>query len=500
MSDGIVYLVGAGPGDPGLLTRRGEELLRRADVVVVDRLVHPSLLDLAPQAEVVDVGKAPDEPGRASQERINAILVERARAGSVVVRLKGGDPFVFGRGGEECEVLADAGVRFEVVPGITSAVAGPAYAGIPLTHRDHASWVALATGREDPSKDDSALDWDALARAGTAVFLMGMRNLSDIAARLVSSGRGADTPVAVIEWATWPQQRVVRSTLERVAGDVDAAGVGNPAVIVVGGVVGLADRLDWLAAKPLLGKRVFVTRTRAQAGKLSEQLRDAGAVALEFPAVRIEPVADTTELDAALAGLAEDAYAWLVVTSQNTVDVLEQRLSDARAVRAKVAAVGRATAERLRGFGIRADLVPDTFTAAALVDAFARPEKGSRGRRRRVLVPQAEQASDEMERGLRRKGWRVDVVTAYRTVVDERSVAGGREALDAGVDAVLFTAGSTVRSFVDMWGHPPEGAVVCCIGPVTAEVAREAGVRVVAVADEHTISGLVGALVAAVRT
>ncbi len=469
--------------------------MARADVVAYDRLVHPDLLKLAKNAELVDVGKQPGEsaPG---QERINLLLVDEARAGKIVVRLKGGDPFVFGRGGEEAELLAAAGVPFEIVPGVTSAVAGPAYAGIPLTHRDHASWVAIATGHEDPTKTSSALDWEALARAPTAVFLMGIQRLAEISRELQTAGRAADTPAAVVSWATWPKQRVLRSTLEKIADAVETADIEPPAVLVVGDVVTLNDRIDWLSRKPLFGKRVFVTRTRTQAGKLSEALRDLGADALEFPAIRIADPTSYEALDKALAGLS--SFGWIVFTSTNTVDAVWSRLrsigKDARALaRLRVAAVGPATADALREHGIEPDLVPETFTSEALADAMGEATGGSV-----VLLPQAENAPDDLSSRLGSQGWGCVAVHAYRTEVDDSSVAAGRQALDEGVDAVLFTSGSTARNFVDLWGLPPEGVVACCIGPRTEAAAREAGVRVDAVAESHTIEGLVNALVAAV--
>lgn len=491
---GIVYLVGAGPGDPGLLTRRGAEVLERADVVAYDRLVHPELLRLARRAELIDVGKRAGEPG-AGQARINELLVSKARAGKVVVRLKGGDPFVFGRGGEEAEFLAAAGVAFEVVPGVTSAVAGPAYAGVPLTHREHASWAAIATGHEDPSRDTSALDWHALARAPTAVFLMGVQRIADLTAELERAGGRADTPAVVVAQATWPQQRVLRSTLSKIADEVAEAGIEPPAILVVGEVAGLSERLDWFGHGRLQGKRVFVTRTRARAGTLSAALRELGAEALEFPAIRIEPPSRPEPLDAALGDLS--GFDWVVFGSANAVDAVWARLTDARLdarafAATRVAAVGPATAERLRSIGLVADLVPPTFTSEALARAMGH-SKGER-----VLVPRAEDAPDEMVESLRAAGWECEVVPAYRTEVDETSAEAGRRVLAEGVDALLFTSGSTVRSFVELWGHPPADAIVCCIGPRTAQAAKDAGVRVDAVAAEQSIESLVAALVAAV--
>jgi len=498
VSGGIVYLVGAGPGDPGLITRRGAEVLGRADVVFYDRLVHPDLLKLAPRARLVDVGKRPGESGP-GQERINDLLVGEARAGRIVVRLKGGDPFVFGRGGEEAELLVAHGVTFEIVPGVTSAIAGPAYAGIPLTHREHASWAVLATGHEDPTKADSALDWPAIARAPTAVFLMGIERLATICDKLQAEGKPADTPAAVVSSATWPHQSVVRSTLEKIADAVAAAEIAPPAVLVVGGTVALGDQLDWFARRPLAGKRVFVTRTRAQTGRLSELLREAGAEPLEFPAIRIDPLssADYEQLDDALAHLG--SHAWVVFSSTNAVDAVWERLTGAgRDTRSfadvKVAAVGSATADTLRAHGLVPDLVPSTFTTQGLAAALGPPGAGGR----HVLLPRAADAPDDLPRILSENGWECVCVPAYRTVVDHSSVSAGRDALRVGVDAALFTSGSTVRSFVDVWGPPPGECIVCCIGPQTAAAAAELGVRVDALAVESTIEGLVAALVAAV--
>jgi uroporphyrinogen III methyltransferase/synthase len=489
---GIVYLVGAGPGDPGLITRRGADVLSRADVVAYDRLVHPDLLKLAPQAELVDVGKQPGQ-SVAGQARINDVLIEHARAGKSVVRLKGGDPFVFGRGGEEAELLAQAGVAFEIVPGVTSAIAGPAAAGIPLTHRDHASWAAIATGHEDPTKDASALDWDALAKAPTAVFLMGVERLPKIVDSLVRAGRKPDTPAAAISWATWPNQRVVRSTLQ----DIVNESIESPAVVIVGDVVSLSEKLG--RTKPLAGKRVFVTRTRTQAGRLSSLLREAGAEALEFPAIKIVPPDSYSELDRAVAEF--HRFGWIAFTSINAVEAVWSRIlatgRDARVFAdLRVACVGSATADALRACGIVADLVPPTFTSESLAEAFGRPRAHMSGRATSILVPRAADAPEDFVRLLTERGWRCREVVAYRTVTDTDSVDAGRTALKAGVDAVVFTSGSTVRSFVELWGTPP--GIVCAMGPRTAAAAEELGVRVDAVAATQTLEGLVAALVAAV--
>jgi uroporphyrinogen III methyltransferase / synthase len=489
----VVYIVGAGPGDPGLLTRRGAELLGLADVVAYDRLVHPELLKLAPQAELLDVGKRPGESGK-GQARINELLVSEAQEGKKVVRLKGGDPFVFGRGGEEAEVLAAAGIRFEIVPGVTSAVAGPAYAGIPLTHRDHASWAVIATGHEaaaaggsgvfpdetgasgvssDRKSSDENLDWVSISKAPSAVFLMGIERLPQIVSRLQEHGKDADTPVAVVASATLPQQRVLRSTLEKVVSEVQSEGVRPPAVLVVGPTASLD--LDWVSTRPLAGKRVFVTRTRAQAGRLSLLLSELGAEVAEHPAIAITPPSSFEPLDRSLDGL--DAFAWVIFTSANAVDSFWERLHhsglDARALASvRVAAVGPSTAADLRARGIEPDLLPEVFTSEALAEAMGSPDNSSETD---VLIPHSESAPDGMVRTLQHNGWRCEVVPAYDTVTDTASVDSGRSALETGVDAVLFTSGSTVRSFVELWGKPPAGALVCCIGPRTAEAAAECG-------------------------
>jgi uroporphyrinogen III methyltransferase / synthase len=492
---GKVYIVGAGPGDPGLITRRGAELLARADVVAYDRLVDPELLELAPQAELVDVGKRPGQSAE-GQARINEVLIDEARRGRVVVRLKGGDPFVFGRGGEEAELLAEAGIPFEIVPGVTSAVAGPAYAGIPLTHRDFASWVAIATGHEDPTKESSTLDWDALAKAPSAVFLMGIERLDVISQELQRAGKRADTPVAVVASATRPQQRILHSTLEKVADAVATAGITAPAVLVVGEITTLGQRLEWLSRRPLAGLRVFVTRTRAQAGKLSAMLRDAGAEPLEFPAIKIVEPSTYAPLDEALKRVGR--YAWVLFTSTNTVEAVFRRLPplDARAFAdSGVAAIGPATADALRAHGIEPDLVPSKYTTEALAKQLGvAPNEGTA-----VLLPQADDAPRDLERALAANDWSVDVVPAYRTVPDADAVEAGREALKAGVDAVLFTSASTVENFVRNWGTPPPGTVVCCIGPRTAEAAQRAGIASAAESPESSIEALVNTLIEAVR-
>lgn len=484
-----VYLVGAGPGDPGLLTVRGREVLSRADVVVYDRLSVESLLELAPpDAERISVGKTPRGPS-VPQAEINALLVEKGKAGLEVVRLKGGDPFVFARGGEEAAALAEAGVPFEVVPGVTSAIAVPAYAGIPLTHRGLATSFTVVTGHEDPWAA-SETDWEAVARmgrtGGTIVVLMGVATRAAIAERLLAGGMAPDTPVAAVRWGTRPEQRTQRTTLA----ELGTTPLEPPATIVIGPVAGLD--LAWFEARPLFGLRVVVTRAREQAPELGARLRALGAEVVEVPAIEVVGPDDG---GAALAEAAArvHTYDWVVFTSVNAVARFVPLLRDARAFGpARIAAIGPGTAEALAARNLLADLVPDRFVAEALVEAFppASPTGG------RVLLPRAAVARDVLPEGLRAKGWEVDVVAAYRTVPARPSETALEAARRA--DAICFTSSSTVTNYLAVAGREGVPSLVACIGPVTAATAREAGLTVDVVAEVHTISGLVDALAAAV--
>jgi uroporphyrinogen III methyltransferase/synthase len=479
---GIVYLVGAGPGDPGLMTRRALELIASADVVLYDRLIPDGALDGArPDAELRYVGKEPGQPA-VEQDQINAQLVELGLAGRRVVRLKGGDPFVFGRGGEEAEALAGAGVRFEVVPGVTAGVAAPAYAGIPLTHRDSTSAVAFVTGHEDPSKDGSALDWDALARfPGTLVFYMGIKNLPLIAERLVAGGRDASEPAAVVARGTLAGQTTVGGTLADIAARVEAAGVRPPAITVVGPVAELRDMLAWLEQRPLHGQVVAVTRARAQASELAERLRELGADVVEAPAIRIEALA--VELPAL------DGYALLCFTSPNGVHLFFDALpGDARSLAgARVAAIGPGTAAALRSHGIAADVVPERSVAEGLLEALAaEPLAG-----KRVLLARAASARDVLPDGLRELGAEVDVIALYETVAEPVDP----EPLTAAT-YVTFTSSSTVNFFLSGGGVVANGARVVSIGPVTTETLRSHGIEPDVEAERHDIDGLVAALLA----
>lgn len=497
---GRVSLVGAGPGDPGLITLAAVKRLQEAEVVVYDRLASPALLEHArPGAELIFVGK---EGGGSctGQADINRLLVTKAQEGKRVVRLKGGDPFVFGRGGEEAEALRRAGIPFEIVPGVTSAVAVPAYAGIPVTHRGLATSFAVITGHEDPTKEESGIHWDKIAQgADTLVFLMGLRTLPQIVKNLVANGRAASTPAAVIRWGTTPEQRTVTGTLADIVRRVEEAGLGPPAITVVGEVVRLRETLSWFEERPLFGKRVLITRTRRQASALARLLREEGAVPIELPAIEIEPAAVGPQIEAALLELRAGRYAWVVFTSANGVNVwfhiMRERGMDARAfAAANVAAIGPATAETLRQHGIEADLVPQEFIAEGILEglmASVRPGE-------RVLVPRAEGARPELIEGLKRAGVTADEVILYRAVTPPEAPPEAVASLREGrVDIVTFTSSSTVRNLVALLGGDVEllrRPIIACIGPVTAETARAEGLRVDVVAGEHTIEGLVSAL------
>lgn len=496
---GFVSLIGAGPGDPGLLTLRGAEALGQADVVVYDYLANPALLSHAPRdAERIYVGK---QVGRhtLSQDEINALLVERGLAGQRVARLKGGDPFVFGRGGEEALALVEAGVPFEVVPGISSAVAAPAYAGIPVTHRGLASSLAIVTGHEDPAKDERALDWARLATGvDTLVLLMGVGNLPGIVAELVAHGRPASTPAAVVRWGTLPGQQAVTGTLADIVDRVHKAGLQPPAVTVIGAVAALRERLRWFESRPLFGQRVLVTRTREQAGALSSRLRALGAEAVELPTIHVAPPEDWAPLDAAIAGL--PGTGWIVFTSANGVGHFWERLRaaglDARALHGiRLAAIGPATAAALEARGLQPDLVPDEYVAEAVAAGLGEV------RGLRVLLPRADIARPALAGLLREAGAEVVEVSAYRTLRPEIEPATLR-ALLAGVTVATFTSSSTVRNLAaaarDAGLDLPVAlahALIACIGPITAQTAREHGLPVHLVAEEYTVEGLVAALV-----
>jgi uroporphyrinogen III methyltransferase / synthase len=511
---GVVYLVGAGPGDPGLMTARSLELIAAADTIFHDRLIPPSALAGArDDAELIYVGKKPAVDGPQTsisrtfeahrrtvpQEEINAALVEAARAGKSVVRLKGGDPFVFGRGGEEGEALRAAGVEFEVVPGVTAGVAATAYAGIPVTHRDDASAVAFVTGHEDPEKGETALDWEALARfPGTLVFYMGVKNLERNAQALIEAGRDPGEPTAAVERGTMAAQRTVAATLGTIAAAVKSEEVRAPALIVVGAVVERRETLAWLERRPLHGRRVVVTRARAKASGLAATLRDLGAEVVELPAIRIEPRIDTDDVRAAIAAIGE--YSLICLTSPNGVRLLFEALAaaglDARALTgATVAAIGPGTARALAKHGIAADIVPERFVAEGLIEALGGVEVEGR----RVLVARAADARDVLPEWLKGQGGDVDVLALYETVREEP----GEAAVEAaqGADYVTFTSSSTVTNLLGALGDRfPSTARIVSIGPITSEAAVEAGLNVAIEAERHDVEGLIAALLADAAT
>ena len=499
----MVSLVGAGPGDPGLISLKGAARLARADVVLYDSLVNSALLRLARRdAELILTGKRGGQPGT-SQQQINQDLVTHALAGKRVVRLKGGDPYVFGRGGEEGCVLAEAGIRFEVVPGVTAAVAGAAYAGIPLTHRTLGSTLALATGHEDPSKPESQIDFDVLARMGTVVLYMGVRTLAESTRKLIEGGMHPDTPAAVIRWGTRPDQLCVTGTLADIVERVEQAGITAPAVTVIGQVVSLRNTLNWFETLPLFGQRIVITRPAEQASDLADRLAALGAEVLTAPAIEIKPLDDYAVIDEALRGI--DGYAWLVLTSVNGVEALFARMDalglDGRALAAvRLATIGRPTADALARRFLRADVVPETYTSAGLAAAMA-SDVSLAGKR--VLLLRADIASRQLPQALSQAGASCDDLPVYQTAkpasLPDHVVADVRAER---VDWITFTSTSTVNNFFNLLAAAaceqlPERVRLASIGPVTSEALRARRLEPHIEAAPHTVAGLVDAIVSA---
>jgi uroporphyrinogen III methyltransferase/synthase len=483
-----VYLIGAGPGDPELITCKGRRILEQADAVFFDHLAPSALLDLAPpHAERIYVGKKKSAHAF-TQAEICAMLIERARRGLTVVRLKGGDPFIFGRGGEEAEALADAGVAFEIVPGVTAPLGIAAYTGVPLTHREHTSAVTFVTGHAV-----DAIDWDKVGHAETLVIFMGLTTLPDIAHELIARGRSAETPAMAVRWATRPDQETLTGTLATLPGLIAERGMKPPATIIVGEVVRLRDKLDWYGRLPLSGKRIVVTRAKGQAGALSSRLTALGADAIELPTIEIVPALDYGPLDSAIADLG--SYDWLIFTSANGVrffmDRLDNSARDLRALGARICAIGPATRAAVEALHLKVDLMGQEYVAEGLLEAFA--AYGLEGKR--VLLPRAAVARDLVPEELRRRGALVDVVEAYRTVVPEGAPIRAREVLGARPDCVTFTSSSTVQNFVAVGGAAAlAGIPVVSIGPVTTGTARGLGIEVTAEAKVFTVEGLVEAI------
>ncbi len=496
---GKVYLVGAGPGDPGLITLKGVECIRRSDVIVYDYLASPSLLKhVSTHAETIYVGKQGGDHTM-SQEAINALIVEKAKDGRTVTRLKGGDPFIFGRGGEEVEALADANIPFEIVPGVTSAIAAPAYAGIPLTHRKFTSTLAFVTGHEDPTKTESQIDWDALARGvGTLVFFMGVKNLPNIVKKLMECGMPADRPVALVRWGTTPMQEAVVGTMGDIVRRVKEAGLTAPAIIVIGDVVGLRKTMNWFEKRPLLGKRIVITRAREQASDLVDLLSDLGAECIECPTIKVEPPRDIKPLDRSIDNLT--SYDWIVFTSVNGVKYFFERLfkqnKDVRALaHIRVASIGPATTEKLFAFGIKSDIIPESYRAESLIEAFRKEDiKG-----KKILIPRAAEARPILPQTLKKMGAGVDEVTAYQTrAVDETGVLLPRLE-ERTIDMITFTSSSTAKNFkallpVEKFETLIQGVTIASIGPITEKTAKQLGFDVHVVAETFTIPGLCDAI------
>lgn len=498
MKAGKVYLVGAGPGDPELISVKGAGYLGEADVIIYDRLLDDLLLDTAPPAaEKIYVGKKAGQHTM-PQGEINQLLVAKAKEGKTVVRLKGGDPFVLGRGGEEAEVLVQNGIPFEVVPGITSAIAVPAYAGIPVTHRGLASSFAVITGHEDPKKDSSSINWEKLAGGvDTLIFLMGMKNLPQIVAKLMQHGRLPDTPVAIIKESTRPGQKTITGSLGDIVAKAEKHRLTAPAVIVVGEVVRLREKLRWFDNRPLFGKRILVTRARRQASALSRLLARRGAQPVELPAIDIRAVADSAELDRALSHL--QRYQWIIFTSVNAVAAFWQRLHslgrDSRALgELKIGAIGPATAKALADNGVIADYIPRVYTSEGVIAGL----KGRNIEGQHFLLPRADIADKELVQGIRRLGASVQEITCYRTVPAAEAITRAKQLVVSGkIDIITFTSSSTVTNLVAAFGEDTpvvNGTKIACIGPKTAETAANAGLNVDILARQQTIPGLVAAM------
>ena len=498
--NGKVYLVGAGPGDPELITLKGLECIKNADVIIYDYLASPSLLKHAREhAEIIYVGKKGGDH-TLSQDRINALIAEKAQKGFTVTRLKGGDPFIFGRGGEEAEVLIDARIPFEIIPGVTSAIAAPAYAGIPLTHRKFTSTIAFVTGHEDPAKAESNIDWAALAKGiGTLVFLMGVKNLPHITDRLMHHGMSPDTPVALVRWGTTPKQTTVSGTLDTIVERTKAAGLKPPAIIVVGHVVKLREKMRWFETRPLMGRCIVVTRAREQASDLVKRLSDLGAECLECPTIKVSPPQDVKPLDRAMENLS--SYDWLIFTSVNGVNFFFERLfqknKDVRALKdIHTAVIGPATEKKLFDFGLKSDIVPESYRAESVVKAFA----GKDVTGRKILLPRAKEARPVLPLELKKMGAVVDEVTAYCThaVKDNTDVLSAR-LKERSIDMITFTSSSTVKNFRALFPNEDlkdlmRGVTIASIGPVTADTARDLGFDVHIIAESYTIPGLCQAI------
>ena len=494
---GMVYLVGAGPGDEGLLTLRGAEYLKTADVVVYDYLCNEALLKMARNdAEIIYVGKQASAH-TLSQDGINQLLVDKAKDGKNVARLKGGDPFVFGRGGEEALFLRESGIDFEIVPGITAGIAASAYAGIPFTHRGIATTAGFITGHEMAGKEKSDIDWENINGLDTLVFYMGVKNLPLIAEKLKSVGRSGDTPAALVRWGTRSNQVTVTGTLDTIVDEVGKAGLKPPALIIVGEVVKLRSKLQWFDKKPLFGKKIVVTRSRTQASSLSEKLKRAGAYVVELPTIEILPIEDQSSIDKEITEL--EKYDWMVFTSVNSVDIFMDRLFEAsKDVRSlyllKLATIGRETANKLREYGLNTDLMPERFTSYAVVEEFQKRSCSLKGKH--ILIPGSLIAKDVIPLGLENLGADVKTVAIYENNLPDYTVEKIDEIFMDSPDLVTFTSSSTVNNLVDILERANRKEYIekikgASIGPITSETAAERGIELAFEAEEHTINCLV---------
>jgi len=501
MKKGIVYLIGAGPGDPGLITIKGMACLQKADVVIYDYLANEDLLSEAKEgAELIYVGKKGGEH-TLPQREINLLMIQKAQEGKIVARLKGGDPFIFGRGGEEAEALAQAGIPFQIIPGVTSAIAGPAYAGIPLTHREYTSSVAFITGHEDPQKEKSQINWAKISTGvGTLVFLMGMGRLFSIVDELVKNGRDPQTPIALIRWGTLPEQETIVGTLATIKEEVERREIKPPVIILVGEVVKLRDKLNWYEELPLFGKRILVTRSREQASDLAERLREFGAWPIEFPTIELIPPTSWADVDHCLKQMM--AYDWLIFTSVNGIKFLMSRVlalgMDIRDLKGpKICAIGPKTAEVLRGLNLQVDFVPTEYRAESILEKW----RGQNLKGKRFLIPRAKIARDILPAELRKAGALVDVVEVYQTILAQKDKEKIRQLLqDKVISAITFTSSSTAHNFVEIFGEEVSeltaGIPIASIGPITAATAKSLGLETTIMPQEYTIPALVDALVA----
>ncbi len=499
MKKGRVYLIGAGPGDPGLLTLRGKQCIEEADIIIYDYLVSTEILGHAsPGAKLIYAGK--QGGNSSSQKKINELLIKEAKKGKIIARLKGGDPFIFGRGGEEAEELVQAGLNFEVVPGISSAIAVPAYAGIPLTHRDYTSTVAFITGQEDPTKGHSRIAWDKISTgAGTLVFLMGVGKLAENVQMLLDNGRNPETPAALIRWGTTAKQETLVGDLGNIVKLSEERKLRPPAVLVVGGVVGLRETLNWFENKPLFGRRIVVTRAREQAGNFAGILRKYGAEPIEFPSIEIKPPQSWKAVDVAIKNLG--SYHWMIFTSINGVRYFTERLKtkggDIRDLKGiKICAIGPGTAKGIEKLGIKVDFIPQQYRTEAIAEGLGKKIRG-----KRVLLVRVQAIRDALPRRLKSQGAQLQVVGTYRTLIPLRPRKELRKLLSEGkVDMITFGSSSAVNNFVGMLGSRVlkkllKGVAIASIGPKTAETIRKAGMRVAIMPAEYTIPALSEAII-----